>query len=346
MDEQLLKDFLETAKQNQYNWDVIMPKFPELEGIDLQLLKDYTETAIKYNYDYDVINPKFPEFFGEQYEVKKKDESTFVAPKQDGELVTEDTSLDTQETPETTEYQPQNLLEPIESEDAEFEASLKTSVTPEMIADVEESVVPEMQYKFGKYGFDFEATLKNLEHQSPLEKHYGYWRYEQQLVHTHHNAQTQNLLNRIVQIYTENHQDRNFMIDLAISELTVRLLRHQTRDFIIAHCENNPESNGLSAALANIHNNLAKPLDIDSLCKIACMSRTKFFHQFKLNLGCSPAAYQFQLRLNKAAQAIKSGQQITQVCFDLGFANASHFSRCFKQFYGLSPSAYKARQAH
>ena len=45
MDEQLLKDFLETAKQNQYNWDVIMPKFPELEGIDLQLLKDYTETA-------------------------------------------------------------------------------------------------------------------------------------------------------------------------------------------------------------------------------------------------------------------------------------------------------------
>ena len=72
MDEQLLKDFLETAKQNQYNWDVIMPKFPELEGVDLQLLKDYTQTAIEYNYDYDTINPKFPEFFGEQYAVKKK----------------------------------------------------------------------------------------------------------------------------------------------------------------------------------------------------------------------------------------------------------------------------------
>jgi len=93
MDEQLLKDFLETAKQNQYNWDVIMPKFPELEGIDLQLLKDYTETAIKYNYDYDIINPKFPEFFGEQNGVKKKIESDFIAQDQDGELVTGDTSL-------------------------------------------------------------------------------------------------------------------------------------------------------------------------------------------------------------------------------------------------------------
>ena len=96
MDEQLLKDFLETAKQNQYNWDVIMPKFPELEGIDLQLLKDYTQTAIDYNYDYDIINPKFPEFFGEQYEVKKKDESGFITQDQNGELVTETISSATQ----------------------------------------------------------------------------------------------------------------------------------------------------------------------------------------------------------------------------------------------------------
>ncbi len=72
MEEQLLKDLLETAKANNYNWDVIMPKFPELKDVDLQLLKDYTETAIKYDYDYDVINPKFPEFFGKETEVEKK----------------------------------------------------------------------------------------------------------------------------------------------------------------------------------------------------------------------------------------------------------------------------------
>lgn len=186
-------------------------------------------------------------------------------------------------------------------------------------------------------------TLETLEQESPLAKDYGYWRYQRQLVHTHHNSQTQHLLNRIVQIYTENHQDRSLMIDFAVSELTVRLLRHQTRDFIIAHCQKNPEQNGLNAALTNIQNNLDKPLDIDALCKIACMSRTKFYQQFKANLGCSPAAYQHQTRLTLAAQAIKSGKQITQVCFELGFANASHFSKCFKQFYGISPSAFKAR---
>ena len=74
MDEQLLKDFLETAIQDKYNWEVIMPKFPELEDVDLQVLKDYAETAKVNNYNYDVINPKFPELFKADTEVKKKDE--------------------------------------------------------------------------------------------------------------------------------------------------------------------------------------------------------------------------------------------------------------------------------
>ena len=122
----------------------------------------FFDEVVKPKYDVDNI-----ETFNEVYglinpEKKSKVDTPSVAPKQDGELVTEDTSLDTQETPETTEYQPQNILEPIESEDAEFEASLKTSVTPDKIADPEEFVVPEMQYKFGKYGFDFEESTTNL----------------------------------------------------------------------------------------------------------------------------------------------------------------------------------------
>ena len=73
MDEQLLKDLLATAQANNYNWDVIMPKFPELQGVDLQVLKDYAATAENYNYDYSVINPKFPELFST---TKKKKEDT------------------------------------------------------------------------------------------------------------------------------------------------------------------------------------------------------------------------------------------------------------------------------
>ncbi len=92
MDEQILKDFLATAKKDNYNWEIIFPKFPELEGIDQQLLKDYAATAKKYNYDYSVINSKFPELFGEQQtpDLKKKQEDeqpdTTELPSEDGSL--------------------------------------------------------------------------------------------------------------------------------------------------------------------------------------------------------------------------------------------------------------------
>jgi len=74
-DEQVLKDFIATAQANNYNYDVVMPKFPELEGYDLQVLKDYIATAEANDYNYEVINPKFPELFDD----KKKDDTESVS---------------------------------------------------------------------------------------------------------------------------------------------------------------------------------------------------------------------------------------------------------------------------
>ncbi|GAW97300.1 MULTISPECIES: helix-turn-helix domain-containing protein [Colwellia] len=182
-----------------------------------------------------------------------------------------------------------------------------------------------------------------LNQQQPLNKVFGHWHYDNKLVHTHHNSATQSVLNRIVHIYTENHPERSAMVALAVSELTIRLLHQQTREFILAFSQQEPDNNGLNAAVNHIELHLHEHLNIDDLARLACMSRTKFFQAFKLHLGCSPMVYQSQRRLKKAATLLKKGQQITQTCFALGFSNTSHFSRCFKKFYGISPRQYKER---
>ena len=169
------------------------------------------------------------------------------------------------------------------------------------------------------------------------------WQYSTELVHTHHNAQTQSLLKRMVTIYSENHQDRSFMIDLAVTELIVRLLRHQTRDFIISHSHSQPDHNGLNAAISYLRGNLEQNLNIDQLCKLACMSRSKFFTEFKHNLGCTPKDFLYQLRLKHAAKLLRKGGTITQTGFECGFTSSSHFSRSFKSCFGMSPSAFKHR---
>ncbi|MFT5707672.1 MAG: AraC-like DNA-binding protein [Oceanospirillaceae bacterium] len=189
-------------------------------------------------------------------------------------------------------------------------------------------------------------VVNGLNTASSLQQYDREWDFEAEQVHTHHNAQTQALLNRIIQIYTENHQDRSFMIDLAVTELIVRLLRHQTREFIISHSNKQPDHSGLNAVVSQIRQNLNQNLNIDELCKLACMSRTKFFAKFKQSLGCTPKDFLYQLRLKKAATLLLAGTSITSACFATGYSNTSHFSRCFKAFYGMSPTQYKNRQSN
>lgn len=189
-------------------------------------------------------------------------------------------------------------------------------------------------------------VAQSLNEQQALNQDFGYWQYEHRLVHTHHNVATQNVLNRIVQIYGEDHPDRSAMISLAVSELTIRLLRHQTRDFLLSFCQSEPDKNGLAAALNFIKQHLSEQLNIETLARVACMSRSKFFAEFKQHLGCTPIAFQQQLRLKQASNALKRGENITATCFALGFTNTSHFSRCFKQFYGITPSQYRLRHLH
>ena len=62
MDEQILKDFIVTAQEDNYNWELTISKFPELKDYDLQILKDYVATAEDTEYDYDKVNGLFPEF--------------------------------------------------------------------------------------------------------------------------------------------------------------------------------------------------------------------------------------------------------------------------------------------
>ena len=62
MNEQLLKDLVATAQADNYSWETIIPKFPELVDFDEQVLKDYVATAEQDDYDYSKVNAKFPEF--------------------------------------------------------------------------------------------------------------------------------------------------------------------------------------------------------------------------------------------------------------------------------------------
>jgi AraC-like DNA-binding protein len=171
------------------------------------------------------------------------------------------------------------------------------------------------------------------------------WEYQPHILHAHHTSDTQNLLERLVTLFTHNHNDKEMMVDLGVSELIIKLLRQQGREVLLSYCRQAPDASGITAAIYYLEQNIAVPLDIDLLCRKACMSRSRLYVEFKKQLACSPGEYQQQIRLNLAAEKIRNGNTVSEACYDVGFNDLSHFSRRFTQFFNCSPSQYRAKNS-
>ena len=139
------------------------------------------------------------------------------------------------------------------------------------------------------------------------------WEYQPRVIHTHHTSDTQQLLEKMVALYTEDTPDKEIMLDLRVTELVVRLLREQGRDVLLSYCREAPDATGITAAIHYLEQNLAAPLDVEQLCRIACMSRSRLYVEFKKQLGCTPGEFQQQLRLKSAAKAIREGKSVVRM---------------------------------
>jgi len=63
---------------------------------------------------------------------------------------------------------------------------------------------------------------------------------------------------------------------------------------------------------------------------------------FRQHLQCTLHRYILRTRLEKAAQMLQqTGLPVFEVARQVGFENADHFSKCFSEHYGVSPSCYR-----
>ena len=53
----------------------------------------------------------------------------------------------------------------------------------------------------------------------------------------------------------------------------------------------------------------------------------------------SPREWLIQRRLEAARELIrKGGRKVSEICFEVGFKNLSHFSKAYKATYGIPPT--------
>ncbi|SEP06989.1 GlxA family transcriptional regulator [Aquisalimonas asiatica] len=85
--------------------------------------------------------------------------------------------------------------------------------------------------------------------------------------------------------------------------------------------------------------NLHEPLTLDELASHARLSRRQLERLFQRHLGCPPTRYYMDLRLARARQLLlQTEMPITDVALACGFVSPPHFTKCYHERQGRSPS--------
>ena len=94
----------------------------------------------------------------------------------------------------------------------------------------------------------------------------------------------------------------------------------------------------LMEAVALMEANLEEPMSLDELAQHVRLSRRQLERLFQKHLSCVPTRYYLELRLAKARQLLlQTSMSIVDVAFASGFVSAPHFSKCYRDFYGIPP---------
>lgn len=139
----------------------------------------------------------------------------------------------------------------------------------------------------------------------------------------------------------------------AIQTLPRKQQRQVPRKFAMRECalpadtrfQASPRSRELkiiSTAITQVERNLHSKISQSEIAASCGLSSSQFSRVFKQVHGTTFQEYVMQRRMSQAIRLLQNpGASVTDVCYTVGFNDQSHFTRIFRRYLGVSPSAYR-----
>jgi AraC family transcriptional regulator, exoenzyme S synthesis regulatory protein ExsA len=150
-----------------------------------------------------------------------------------------------------------------------------------------------------------------------------------------------------LEFYFENPQlVDDELIKLKLKELILLLTKTEKSASIMALISDlfSPKEVGFKQIIdTHIYSNLG----VDELAALCNLSLSSFKREFAKIYNDSPAQYLKNKKIERGAELLTlSNQRISEIAYDCGFADVSHFSKSFHEKYGVSPSQYRLSQTN
>ncbi|MCP4289338.1 MAG: GlxA family transcriptional regulator [Gammaproteobacteria bacterium] len=101
----------------------------------------------------------------------------------------------------------------------------------------------------------------------------------------------------------------------------------------------------LTEAVTLMEANIEEPMSLDELSHYVGVSRRQVERLFQKYLSCVPTRYYMDLRLNRARLLLlQTDKSIVDIALACGFVSAPHFTKCYREVFGIPPRDERRQQ--
>ena len=143
----------------------------------------------------------------------------------------------------------------------------------------------------------------------------------------------------------DNPQDIAMLSDSIVDEIYYRLLCDDQVGFgsFRQHLEHRGQIQQIAHAVTFIQNNLDSVVSVEQLADVSNMSVSSFHRAFKDVVNMTPLQYAKALKLHRAQSLLQVGQTASEAGLAVGYNSPAQFSREYKRFFGVTPSAARVK---
>lgn len=160
-------------------------------------------------------------------------------------------------------------------------------------------------------------------------------------------ALLQNLLQAFIEEAMYKQEGYDFITQSIATQVGIHILRGLADKRAIPDKQKHyPQKRSIILAMEFIHENYRQNFSLDEVARAAHLSPYHFSRIFKVEVGKTPFEYLLDVKIDRAKELLRrKDTSITEVCFECGFNNASHFTTTFSRRVGVTPSAYRKELA-
>jgi AraC family transcriptional regulator, exoenzyme S synthesis regulatory protein ExsA len=141
--------------------------------------------------------------------------------------------------------------------------------------------------------------------------------------------------------FSTNEAPSPLLLKLKVKELIASIVVSPTNPVLSSYLRMLAGSDAPSIP-AIMEANCCHNLSLGEFAKLCHRSLSTFKRDFRKHYGTSPGRWLLERRLECSARLLTTtSMNVTEIVFECGFEQPSHFSRAFKAKFGYTPSAYR-----